>query len=535
MALTLVTYPGEFDNRATWEVATSLSEGTNYVNVRVEAQVYKNAALVAKKVMPKGYTAFDFSKIFDSLIKFENSLLSDYPGTAMVFPADDSLASNKITSWTNDGVYPFGTFTTSGDAISSAIKTSSANPAIARSNYINFVQGKLYVLAWDSGTCTVMTDAVTLQLSDAASKTTIIKFPTDPCHNKYYIVFKAAITDDSDTSIQLELRCNANKAVNFSAAHLSLYPLTDVDWYVPYVIKFVEKYENASGITQTGATLDLTTSLYFYFKSNAGVFTDFQIGSGTSKFLVSPDAGIITADSATITVDDTTITADGYSGSTRSINHPIPKTIPSGKVSLYYGIIVPKKLSCAIVTKNYNAAFVLQSTVPATYEWNWHPIFFVHLDQTAVVTYPIIGILIRYWSLAGGGVGVDASEEIFVTSMSIAYPQIINLIWKNSIGGYSSFQFYSGIEKGVKTERSYYKNADSKNRILNINPSNYILASSKLHLTTALMEYVSDILLSDQVFWQRGTGDLVEVCIRTESGSTERNDEIMQWSIEFEY
>jgi hypothetical protein len=531
MALTLITNPERFDNKAAWEVSTSVVEDSSHVNVRVEAHVYKNAEITCKKVMPKGYTYFDFANMLASLVRFENYFLIDYPGVKMLYPIDDGPANDLVTGWTNDGTYPFGTFTSSGNQITSAIKTSSANPGIAKSNVMTVVKGKLYVVVWHNGQVNSMTDASTLQLT--GTEMSVVKFPTVANNSKFYMVRLG-----NTNNIQLELKCNANKAVNFSAGNLSVYPLTDVDWYVPYYIKFIEKYENSSGITQTGATLDLSTDLYLFFKSEASVFTDFLLGTTTSKFLVAPDVGYVTADNVDITVDDTTITADGYSGVTRAVNHSIPKTVLTGKVSHYYGMIVPQRLECAVVRKQYNISFVLQSTVVSFYEWSYHPIMMVHVDQTIVGTYPIIGIMIRYWDnlLAGGtGAGVDASEEIFVTALSTVYPQIVNLIWKNSLGGYSAFQFYSGIEKGIRTGRNYYKNSNFKNRILSINETRYVSASTRAHLTTAQMEYVADLLLSDQVFWQQDEGLLTPVCVITESGITERNDDIMQFTVEFEY
>ena len=130
---------------------------------------------------------------------------------------------------------------------------------------------------------------------------------------------------------------------------------------------------------------------------------------------------------------------------------------------------------------------------------------------------------------------MDASEEVFVTADSVIYPQLINLVWKNSLGGFSSFQFVSNIEKGKTTARSYYKNEDSKSKILSISTSDFIIAETKLHLRTATLEYLIDILDSEQVFWQRGTNDFVEVCVKTESGTSEKNSGIVPFSIEFEY
>jgi hypothetical protein len=56
-----------------------------------------------------------------------------------------------------------------------------------------------------------------------------------------------------------------------------------------------------------------------------------------------------------------------------------------------------------------------------------------------------------------------------------------------------------------------------------------------MHLSTLQMEFLSDLITSDLVYWQRTAGDLVEVTILTAENMTERNEEIMQGAIEFEY
>jgi hypothetical protein len=373
-----------------------------------------------------------------------------------------------------------------------------------------------------------MTDNVTLEMEDTTTKMTIIKLTSSPLPFGRHFM----LVNGSSGASSIQWVCNANKAVNFTGTTVGLYLLSDCDWYVPYTMSFQEKWEDATGITQSGTLLDGKEDLYLFFKSDAGVFEEFLLGSGASKFLVPPDIAAITADDVTLTIDSTIVTADGYTGETRGFYDQIPKTIPAGtRVSEYLFFVSPYtdyKIEIALL--NYNASFAYQSVGYSLSTILYSPIVALHIDQGIVATYPIIGIKV---------VRVTAhtviSEEFFIVSNNVAYPQIINLIWKNSMGGFSAWQFFSQIVKGKRTERTYYKDQDSKNRILSITPLDYINCASRMHLSTLQMEFLSDLITSDLVYWQRTAGDLVEVTILTAENMTERNEEIMQGAIEFEY
>jgi hypothetical protein len=208
MSITLVTYPSEYDNRASWTVTTNLNEDSSHVNLRVEAHLYKSGTLIAKKVMPKGYTSFDFKNILRDQIKFQNPLISDQEGQGIIQPL--SAGGNLITGWTNSAIDPFDTFASSGPQITSAI---TSNHSIAYTNQFSMIKGKLYAFIWE-GVVNSMTDADTLTLEANYANghaSNMIRFSTFPTGKRYFLL----MCNNTGTQT-LSFVCNNGKSVNFT-------------------------------------------------------------------------------------------------------------------------------------------------------------------------------------------------------------------------------------------------------------------------------------------------------------------------------
>ena len=263
MAITLNSYPANIDRSGAFNVTTSLTEDASHVNLRIRADIYHEGIIKSTIEKPKGIADFDFANILKSLC------------SGLLFARDSgdivktgTIGANLITSWSvNTGSY--STFTSSANVITSAI---SADPtATVKSNNITMAVGELYLLysvdfAYSAGAPSVFL------IEDAgwfvAKNKAIILMPLS----------------SGTKNVIMGNRSTQNYSGTFLLYKITTDRVTIGNPLIPYVTVFTEVYEDAAGVTQTGATS--TTRVYRYVpgKGDDIAFTNYVLTGSTSRF-----------------------------------------------------------------------------------------------------------------------------------------------------------------------------------------------------------------------------------------------------------
>jgi hypothetical protein len=245
MAITVNTYPQNIDNKALFNVTTSLVEDSTHVNLRVRADIYYDGIIRASVEKPKGLADFDLGHILRSFT----------PG--LQFPKDSgdivkcgTAGANLITDLT--GTYT--TFTNTGPIVNSAIAVSArsgnSTPTIALeagSTYLFYI--KNYVNNLGGGTDPVFT-FVDWGLNPLCPE--LIQLPWTPTvNNKSCLLMCVA---DGNVAVAF-----TNYAASNWSGELYLHKITtDVTTYgkplTNYLVVFTEYWETALGITTAGAS-----------------------------------------------------------------------------------------------------------------------------------------------------------------------------------------------------------------------------------------------------------------------------------------
>jgi hypothetical protein len=490
MAITVSTRPNEYSNSAIFVTTTDVAEDSTHVNTRIEAALYVDGVVIDKKVKPKGITTFDFTETLNSKCLFTTPALVDSSGTAII--DGGKTGSNLITGWTNDG---FDTHTTSGANWTSLVTN---NNAKSYTNTIAVTLGKIYVLIFKSTTCESI---YTVQTKTTPANSNIVSSSADT--RRMYIQPRTT------GNIQLEFSVLSSGATYSYVGNWEMYEMNSNNWFCPYYVSFTEKYEDASGVTQTGAT-STESVLNLFFKSNAATFTDYIITTN-QKFLKS----------------------DGYNLSTNARSYNLLKIPPtSGRVSAYnLGVISKTLYQLKTRINRYDSSGALQTNTESSLQDIYSPIICVHIEQSLVATYPRADFSIM------SEVAIDASEILRYDAVNTCYNSIVHLIWKNKTGGFDEYTFAYNITKGMVVEKEYYKDSGNKDKVIpsSIVSQRYITAFTPLAISELQLEYLKDLLESDIVYWQRGAGDMVMVTVKSDNIITKNDNEFTPFQIEITY
>jgi hypothetical protein len=271
MSLTLNTTPVSISNSAAFNVATSLSEDSSHVNLRVRADIYHEGIVKATVERPKGLADFDFGDILKSLT----------PGLLFARDSGDivktgSIGSNLITDFpSSEGT--FDTLTVTGEYINAAVKAAAAN-TFATSNNITVTAGDIYLLFTYS-------------------------FNSSGANSPYYKIEGTPITqrgwDPLVNNKGIIIIPTANGTINIKVGHLSgglnfngyfyLYKITTNRTTIgsplaPYFVNFTEVYENSSGVTTTGATSATQVFRYVPAKGDGVSFAEYVLHDEYAQF-----------------------------------------------------------------------------------------------------------------------------------------------------------------------------------------------------------------------------------------------------------
>jgi hypothetical protein len=235
MSLSIISVPARISNNALFSVITSLAEDSTHVNLRVRADLYHEGIIKAVIEKPKGLADFDFADILKSLT----------PGLLFARDSGDivktgTIGSELITAWTDKDT-TFGTLTTSVNVINSAICTTSS---IAQSNTVAMAPGELYLFyASDFATVGANTPRVYLSAGGALEEVMLT--------NKSILLMP---TTSASLRVYLGNQANMQFSGTFHLYKITTNRTTIGSPLAPYFVNFTEVYEDAAGVTQSGAT-----------------------------------------------------------------------------------------------------------------------------------------------------------------------------------------------------------------------------------------------------------------------------------------
>lgn len=495
MAITVSSRPNEYSNSAIFITSTDVAEDSTHVNTRIEASLYVDGAVIAKKVKPKGITTFDFTEILNSRCLFTTPALD--PSNNVDIVSGGKVGSNLITGWTNNA-HPtdFATFTTSGNGWTSVISELTGT-ATCYTNSIAVTTGKTYVLLFFSTSTVPLASSVQVKTTPANGN---VLGWADTQLRGY---FQARTTGN----IELEFTViTTGTAANF-AGTWGMYELDTCDWWCPYYVVFTEKYEDAAGATQTGAS-STETQLGLFFKSNVTSLNSYLMAGATDKFLKS----------------------DGYNLSTNARSYSLFKTLPSGMRTSAFNAAIIYRSTAEIKYRltPYNASGVAQADVDGSFEDVYSPIVVIQCNEGIFGTYPRGDIKIM------NRAGTSISEVLQFDQNVVCFPNLLHLIWRSKVGGFSEYTFPYNIGKIYDVEKEYYKDSNKKDKIIptSIIDKNTITALTALGVTEKQLEYIQDIIYSNQCYWHQSTTVLTPVTVRSEAITTKQDIELTPFQIE---
>ena len=268
MAITLNSNPANIDQSGAFNVTTSLVEDSAHVNLRIRADIYYEGIIKSTIEKPKGIADFDFANILKSLC----------PGLLFARDSGDivktgTIGANLITSWAvSSGTWD--TFTSSANQITSAIEAST-DPVFLKTNDITMAVGELYMLySVDLATSGVNAPAANNSLTEHEWKVleknkSVLIMPITSGTRQIIIGAYGGELNFSGTFLLYKITTNRTTIGN---------PL------VPYFTIFKEVYEDAAGVTQTGATSLTNVYRYVPCRGDDNAFTEYVLHDATSLF-----------------------------------------------------------------------------------------------------------------------------------------------------------------------------------------------------------------------------------------------------------
>lgn len=269
MSLTLVSSPASISNSGSYNITTSLVEDATHVNLRVRADLYHEGIIKATVEKPKGITDFDFSDILKSLtpgLKFARD-----SGNLI---ENGSSGVNLITSWSlSQG--SFNTLTSVGPNITLAERFG-VNLAFAKTNNIAVVAGEMYCF-------------YAIAFVSSGANVPMITHNEAICKQKYHYqiedntsyIFTATATGNLVIEIG-EYLGEFYFTGKFNLVKINTNRSTVGNPMAPYFIMFTEVFEDADGVTTTGAAT--ASKLLRYVPACVSSFSNYVLHDSSSLF-----------------------------------------------------------------------------------------------------------------------------------------------------------------------------------------------------------------------------------------------------------
>jgi len=170
------------------------------------------------------------------------------------------------------------------------------------------------------------------------------------------------------------------------------------------------------------------------------------------------------------------------------------------------------------------------NSAPYSYTTCYGVLSYLVVNNTAFSSNVIIGYKVV------GSVGVGTSEYKIYYNQTLQ-PEVIRLIWLNSVGGFSAFSFINDITKGVQVEKEYYKDSNRKNKLIpnSVVSKNILTATTPIGTNEYQLSYISDLLSSKLVYMATSTGTFIPVTVVSEEISTKESNDLNPFTVEIEW
>jgi len=514
MALTINTYPVQQNNRAEWNITTSLVEDASHVNLRIRAAIYGPAGILAQIEQPKGSPDFDFTELLYRFINYKIPALA--PSLTFTQQLIPKAGSNFITDWTNDGTAPMDGYVDQGNNFL-FFQHASGNYGQVNSNNFSVTKGKMYCLFLIGGVI-INTNTQVDQVGNGLDvyQPYKLSMATLPAQGRY-IIFAA----ETGTA---HLVFGAHDVVSwtgFPSVAVELYELNDCDWYLPYTIVWSEVYETAAGVTTVVDSDDCMKgkSGQCLFKApgltEAEFAASFILGDNTKRFL----------------------NAYTYLDPNFSKSQIINKNPPStqGSYNIWIGVL-PKNIFSVqgfAAYTNASGVYVNQQTIAAAV--SYHPIMALAIGNSDYTT-------TRHYAY----IRLQSDDTAPVTVLSIdhnsnlnlkTYPRLIELMWLNQYGGFTSLCLSDGLKENLISERTDYEVPSDvyiKRRVAKAKKY-WLVECETAILNPKAPDGLADLILSEYVLYSKETGVFKEVFIRDREILLADNGNINKIRIAFEY
>lgn len=506
MALTINTAPNQQNNKAQWNVTTSLSEDASHVNLRVRATIYGPAGTLGIIEQPKGSADFDFTEMLYKFINYKTPALA--PSGVFAQQLMPKTGANLITDWTNDAVHPLDGYTDQGDN-SLLFIHHVGSYGDAHSNNFSVTKGKMYCLILKTGTINntpgICNQAGAGEGTFLPDKLSMSVLPT----LGRYILFAL---ETGTTCLRFAVTtgwCEWTPAV-----FVELYELADCDWYLPYNVVWSEVYETALGVTtvSVGTTcLNKKTGQMLFKSPGITTFTDY-ICDGSAKKFLNPPLYL-------------------YPGT--ELSQRIMKMPPSGQSSHVVWIaVLPVAVTDVYATASYYAetgGYVdADNLVSAP---SYQPIMALSLGNVAFTT---TRFRARIKLMTTGSSIKSEYHEVYLINK--VYPRLIELIWLNQYGGFTTLCLSDYLRETFVTDRTDYEVPSYqyvKRRASNVRK--YWLVECEGQIFDVRAMDGIDLVASEYVMYSKVAGVFKEVYVREKDTVIIDNELINKLRTSFEY
>jgi hypothetical protein len=415
------------------------------------------------------------------------------------------VGSNLITDWTDTDMVGYSdhgsnrvTFNHSG-----------ANYGHCYSNQFAVTKGKLYCLILKTGT---IAGAGIADLTTWAAVVPYYLSTVSMPGLGRYILF--GVSDFATCT--LVIQCKSGVTTTWTSVDVELYELDPCDWYVPYDIMWAEVWEDATGVISVnydGTIMENKTG-NILFKApgltSAEFIADYILEHSLQHFL-NPDT---------------------YLNPEFPKSQIVNKNVPSGQGSynVWIGVLERNVINVQGAAYYYNSAKNYLNSDIISEAPSYHPIMALAIGNTAFSTTRHYAYISLYSTIA-----VSADHHSVLNLKT--YPRLIELMWLNQYGGFTSLCLSDSITERHISERTDYEIPSDtyiKRRVAKAKKYWLVEAESAV-LNPATPDGIADLILSEYVLYSKEAGVWKEVYIRDKEILLADNGNINKIRITFEY
>lgn len=516
MAITINTRPNELSTNGIFKATTNQAEDATHVNVRVESELMYEATAIAKKVKPLALDTHDYTEILRTLVGFSDPTPFDDADTVGIL--DPGKTGSNLITTLNNYATSFSTFSATGNVLNSAL-TATAVTGTIQTNAIAVTKGKIYVLV---ATGITPTGTPTLSIGETSGIGVNLYSGISTANAVFRVLLQPRTSGNISISIQKTAQIGGIGTTTFT-----MYEMNPCNWYVPYYIKFTEKWEDESGVTQTGSSTTDTLLRFFFDMPNVSqdVIAYYILGTSTDKFMMNSAGENSDGTTKYLSTNfDRSINVYENKPGTTKVNHFIPFIVDTYTCRL--------RINYELFSESGS---LLSSLTSGSYITYYSPILILKLNKSINYYLPLTYYSFRSMPYIQRELSdAQISEKIPVIIDTRYFQELYSIVWKNDKGGWSTAVFTSYREQDRKSDRVQMKNSTGLSKTLSSTNRNVVNLKKKISGSETQLSYLADILDSKQVFWHRGAGDFVPINI-TKDTIVMKSSNLEYPEIDFEY